>query len=207
MNSDVVNQVQQEQKHLEKEFPTNQILKRQGDGGKTINYLEAATVAQRLNDVFGYKWSIEVISEQVEGDEVVVKVRLKVTDGEKSHVKEAYGGTTRKRKRNGDGYANCLADDLKAAQSDAFKKAASLFGIGLYLYSSTGLENSKSQEENYEQHSNVTHLSRSGGYRPSSQPAPTTRPATAQHGTNNAFGGRPAIKPESQGFVQTARRY
>jgi len=38
-----------------------------------------------------------------------------------------------------------LADDLKAAESDALKKAASLFGVGLYLYSSTGYESNRRQ--------------------------------------------------------------
>lgn len=118
MENTELSPTQQRQKILEQKFPKSQVLKRPGDGGKVFNYIEAASVAQRLNEVFGYRWSIEVVSEQIVDDEIVVKIQLKVNDGTQIHTKEAYGGTNRKRKRNGEGYANALADDLKAAQSD-----------------------------------------------------------------------------------------
>jgi hypothetical protein len=61
-------------------------------------------------------------------EEVIVLGKLTI-DGV---TKMAFGGSSVT--RDNSGVEVSLADDLKAAASDAIKKAASLFGIGLELY-------------------------------------------------------------------------
>ena len=198
------------QKLLERKFPKSQVLQRPADGGKMINYLEAASVVQRLNEVFAFKWSLELISEHIQKDEIVVRVRLKVLDGSDAFVREAFGGVTRKHRRNGEGYANALADDLKAAQSDAFKKAASLLGIGLYLYSSTGFENQQ-EEPNNANRSNGTRAS--NGNQPKLYThrtvLPTSRPIHSTgyppNRTRSAFGNGVLFNTKGKTDISNAR--
>ena len=108
-------------------FPPELIKQRQGQGGKTLSYVETHAVIARLNDGCD-AWGFEIVEHQVLEEEVVVVAKL-TADGV---VKMAFGGTSITRDR--DGRAVSIADDLKAAASDAIKKAASLLGVGLELY-------------------------------------------------------------------------
>ena len=42
---------------LEKPFDPNQIKQREGNFGKTLDYIEGHSVIQRLNDAFDANWS------------------------------------------------------------------------------------------------------------------------------------------------------
>jgi hypothetical protein len=112
---------------LRKPFPPELVKQRQGQGGKTLNYIPTPAVIARLNEGCEV-WSFEIIEHQVLEDEVVVIGKL-TADG---IIKMAFGGSSLTRDRNG----KCVsvADDLKSAGSDALKKAASLLGVGLELY-------------------------------------------------------------------------
>lgn len=83
---------------------------------------------RRLNLAFEGCWSFEIVEYQIMENEVLVMGRIKADGIEKT----AFGGASIK-KKNG-GFVS-VADDLKAASSDALKKAASLLGLGLDLYS------------------------------------------------------------------------
>jgi hypothetical protein len=52
-------------------------------------------------------------------------------------VTKAAFGSSRITRDNRSGKAVALGDDLKAATTDALKKAATLLGVGLYLYDSS----------------------------------------------------------------------
>jgi hypothetical protein len=108
-------------------FPPELIKQRQGQGGKTLSYVETPAVIARLNEGCD-AWSFEIVEHQVLEEEVVVVAKL-TADGV---MKMAFGGTSITRDR--DGRSVSIADDLKAAGSDALKKAASLLGVGLELY-------------------------------------------------------------------------
>lgn len=112
---------------LTRPFPPELIKQRQGQGGKTLSYVETHTVIARLNEGCD-AWSFEIVEHQVLEEEVVVVAKL-TADGV---TKMAFGGTSITRDR--DGRPISIADDLKAAGSDALKKAASLLGVGLELY-------------------------------------------------------------------------
>jgi len=114
---------------LERPFPPELVRTRRGRGGAELRYVEGATVIERLNEAFDSQWSFEVVREDVREDEVVVLGRLTAS----SVVKMAFGSSDITRAHE-DGRPISLGDDLKAASTDALKKAASLLGVALDLY-------------------------------------------------------------------------
>ena len=116
---------------LEKPFAPDQIKQREGNFGRMLDYIEGHTIIQRLNDAFDAEWSFRIISHEVvkEVDEVLVLGELKAFD----IVKSQFGSSKIKRARE-TGEIISLADDLKAAATDALKKTATLLGVGLQLY-------------------------------------------------------------------------
>ncbi len=124
---------------LEKPFGPEQIKQREGNFGKVLDYIEGHAVIQRLNDAFDADWSFAIIRHEIlkETDEVIVVGELKAGEV----VKTQFGSSRITRARE-TGEVISLADDLKAAATDALKKAATLLGVGLHLY---GGNNSRSQ--------------------------------------------------------------
>jgi len=116
-------------KELSVPFPDSKIKRRKGNFGKQVDYAESVTVIQRLNDVLEGQWSFTIIDYRIEAEEVIVHGELKM-GGE---VHQQFGGSAITRTKEGNAIVS-LADDLKAAASDALKKCASSFGVGLYLY-------------------------------------------------------------------------
>lgn len=117
--------------------PRHEIKYRQGRGGLQFAYVEHGYVTERLNMVFGFNWDFEVVDKQILEDEVVVEAKLTVrTPGGQTIVKTQFGGADIKRHASGNknGRPLSIADDFKAAASDALKKCASLLGVGLDLY-------------------------------------------------------------------------
>lgn len=117
--------------------PKHEIKTRQGRGGMQFSYVEHGYVTERLNLVFGFNWDFEVVDKQILEDEVIVEAKLTVrTPGSQTIVKTQFGGADIKRHTSGakSGRPLSIADDYKAAASDALKKCASLLGVGLDLY-------------------------------------------------------------------------
>lgn len=112
---------------LTRPFPPEAIKTRPGAHGKTVSYVDIAAVITRLNEGFD-SWSFEVVSHKVDADEVMVLGKL-AGDGQ---TKMHFGGSSVT--LDGEGRAVSIADDLKAAASDALKKCASLFGVALEMY-------------------------------------------------------------------------
>jgi hypothetical protein len=117
--------------------PRREIKMRAGRGGMQFAYVEHGYVTERLNLVFGFNWDFEIVDKQILDEEVIVEARLTVrTPGGQTIVKTQFGGAEIKRHASGtrSGRPLSIADDYKAAASDALKKCASLLGIGLDLY-------------------------------------------------------------------------
>lgn len=117
---------------LEKPFGPEQIKQREGNFGKMLDYVEAHTVIQRLNDAFDARWSFEIVEQKImeQTDEVVVWGKLNADNVIKSQF-----GSSRITRNLQNGEMVSLADDLKAAATDALKKCATMLGVGLHLYS------------------------------------------------------------------------
>jgi hypothetical protein len=109
--------------------PFTQIKTRPGRNGKVLNYLEGHQVIARLNEAFNSNWSFRVLQHEIAQHEVIVLGELRVGE----LVKHAFGGSELTRARES-GKSLSVADDLKAAATDALKKAATLLGVGLHLY-------------------------------------------------------------------------
>jgi hypothetical protein len=108
--------------------PRREIRYREGPGGRTLAYVEHAYVTEKLNQIFGFNWSLEIMEQHIVNNEAIVKVRLMVrTAAGGEIVKEAYGGQVHQPNTE-------LANTIKGACSDGLKKAASLLGIGIDLY-------------------------------------------------------------------------
>lgn len=120
---------------LEKPFDPNQIKQREGNFGKMLDYVEGHSIIQRLNDSFEANWSFAILKHEVvkETDEVIVIGELSAG----GIVKTQFGSSRITRVRES-GEMISLSDDLKAAATDDLKKAATLLGVGLHLYSSDG---------------------------------------------------------------------
>ena len=114
---------------LSEGFPASEIKTRKGNFGNTLQYLESSTVIHRLNEVIP-NWNFKVIEHFQEKDEVVVLGEMSI-DG----VVHQQFGCSKVTKNKDTGAEISLGDDRKAAVSDAIKKAASMFGVGLNLHS------------------------------------------------------------------------
>jgi len=114
---------------LEQTFSEDQVRYREGSFGQTLAYVPGHVVIERLNQAFESLWSFEITAHEIHQDEVIVIGRLSAED----ITKTQFGSSKITRVRE-TGEMVSLADDLKAAATDAIKKAASLFGIGLHLY-------------------------------------------------------------------------
>jgi hypothetical protein len=112
---------------LSKPFRRDQLKQREGQRGKTLTYIDVAAVIERLNESCE-AWNFEVEKHEVHDGEAIVLGKL-TADGV---VKMAFGGSNITVDREGSVVS--IADDLKAAASDALKKAASMLGVGLELY-------------------------------------------------------------------------
>lgn len=142
-------------------------IKTRKQGGTTLSYIGGHTVIHLLNKAFGFGWSFEIVREDVvesvpkpatewvnrrkeykrdsngqiimEAQPPVVKVlgRLSVPG---YGVKEQYGSKVLI------GGATEQESAFKSASTDAMKKCASLFGIGLELWGEEGLEDDEPVE-------------------------------------------------------------
>ncbi|MFQ5693656.1 MAG: Rad52/Rad22 family DNA repair protein [Nitrospinota bacterium] len=123
---------------LEKPFEARQIKQRKGRFGDVLDYVEGHAVIQRLNDAFEGEWSFEVIAHRILKTEVLVLAKL--TAGRVSKMQFGSSRITFHREGQsptGDRVPVSLGDDLKAAATDALKKAATQLGVGLHLYGET----------------------------------------------------------------------
>ena len=115
---------------LERPFDAALVRTRKGGHGQTFSYVEAAEIVKRLNEGLDSEWSFEIVQHEIRDTEVIVIGKL--TTG--SIVKTAFGGSSITVSRETGAVVN-VADDLKSAATDALKKAATLLGVGLHLYS------------------------------------------------------------------------
>lgn len=139
---------------LSEPFP-REVERQLKKGGASLTYIPVSEVITRLNKVLGVDmWSYEVVSygrDSLDPDYIVAHVRLTVTfvptDSAPALtvVKDGIGGQKIKRTRAGD--IVDLGDEMKGAVSDALKKAAQHFGVGIYLARSEEAMNLEYVEE------------------------------------------------------------
>lgn len=121
-------------RQLSEPFPKSveKVLKK---GGVGLTYIPISEVINRLNVTLGPGcWQTRIISVQrdsIDTEFIVAHVELMAEIEGVLVVKHGIGGSKIKRMKSGD--IVDLGDDYKGAVSDAIKKAAQQFGVGLYL--------------------------------------------------------------------------
>ena len=130
--------------------PQKYIMQRKGRGNLLLDYVETNYVMGLLNAIFKFDWDSEIIEQIVDKDEgqIAMKVRITVrfADG-KVVTKTAWGGSDIKRMKQDKKMVD-FADDLKSAESDGIKKAASMLGICWDVYSGLTTSGKKKQTKN-----------------------------------------------------------
>ena len=115
---------------LQQPFDSALVKTRRGPNGKSLSYVEVSSYIVKLNEAFAHAWSFEIVGRERIGDEIIVEARL--TAG--GIIKTGVGGSSISRRRDG-GEPVSVADDIKAASSDALKRCCRLLGLGAELYS------------------------------------------------------------------------
>lgn len=122
--------------------PKEFIKERAGKGSRKFKYITVGYTIAMLNKTFSpIGWNFEIVEQIIDPTEVVVKGKLSVKFPNGFEVSKYQYGTkersikgTISRKTNTEIEGVPLGDTLKAAASDALKKCASMFGIGLDVY-------------------------------------------------------------------------
>lgn len=107
---------------LTRPFPREAIKQRKGASGKMLSYVEAHSVIRRLVEATSNNFQFRVLAVDIQDNLVLATVELEIAGNKRQHV-----GTQRMNGGNND-------DAVKAAISDAIKKCATLWGVGLELY-------------------------------------------------------------------------
>jgi hypothetical protein len=107
--------------------PFDDIRSRRGRGG-VYDYISWKDVVDRMNQVFGYRWSSNVVSQEVIDGNVIVRINVCVKDTENDDIfcQDGYGGAPL---REGEEAATAH----KSAYSKALKDACRKWGVGLRL--------------------------------------------------------------------------
>jgi len=100
-------------------------LKQRKQGGALLSYIEWHTAVKYL-DLFAAGWSYHVKSVQLVGNLVVVVTAISIPCAEGIVTREATGCEETDARGYGDSVSN--------SEAMALKRAASKFGLGLYLY-------------------------------------------------------------------------
>lgn len=98
-------------------------------GGMDQTYAPWTTYAQRLTDVLGMDWSFRIVREGFTATECWVLAEITALIDGREVTRQQYGSEPIVKGRD----AKPTTDLVKSTASDALKKAASLFGVGLYL--------------------------------------------------------------------------
>lgn len=123
---------------LTQQTPKDAIKTRKGKGGKMFHYVKHTWTTEQLNVAFNWSWSWEIMQWQIIPSldnpiEVFTLGKLTIHTPNGDIVKMQFGTSDVKRDREGKPLS--IGDDLKAASSDGLKKAASLLGLALDVYS------------------------------------------------------------------------
>lgn len=112
---------------LAKPIP-KRFLKTRQQGGAELTYIEWHTAVRFLDFYTGGNWSSEVRDIAEIGERIVVTVRVTIYAGDATVYRESTGTEFLGEKFRGYG------EPTTNAEAQAFKRAASKFGLGLYLY-------------------------------------------------------------------------
>ena len=118
---------------LLKKTPSQYVRQRPAKGGGVWHYVSGAYVRKVLNLMFGWDWDFEVLSEMIQGNQVIVKGKLTCRVNGKSIVKTQFGCKEIVMRKGTNEPLN-LGNDFKSATTDALKKCSAEIGIAGDIY-------------------------------------------------------------------------
>lgn len=108
---------------LRKPFERHEVKQRPAGGGRSVDYVEGHTVITRLIEATGNQFDVKVLKIEQSGELYMATVEVTIPGlGSRQHI-----GVQLVRDRDGE-------DIVKGCVTDAIKKVATLFGVGLELY-------------------------------------------------------------------------
>ena len=191
-------------------------IQQRSQGKTTLSYIGGHIVINLLNEAFGYQWNFEIVSEEIvqsipkfnkyakkgenplEAQPPVVKVLGRLTVPGMG-IKEQYGSKVLI------GGATEQESAFKSASTDALKKCASLFGIGIQLYGAFELaeELPVSEADIAAQYGTAAQAFQTPGVQAPVQPtAPVKQPEPApapQQEYHQPQEGQPVLNTQPQG--------
>ena len=118
---------------LLKKTPSQYVRQRPAKGGGVWHYVSGAYVRKVLNLMFGWDWDFEVLSEMIQGNQVIVKGKLTCRVNGKAIIKTQFG-CKEIMMRKGTNEPLNLGNDFKSATTDALKKCSAEIGIAGDIY-------------------------------------------------------------------------
>jgi len=114
------------------------LSERRGVGNKVFKYVPSEDIVDRMNRVFLGSWSTEVRDKEIIEDQILVCIRVYVTDpidNSKQYWHDGYASHPIARYTSGqnNGKAIDIGNAFKSAMSKAIKTAVSKWGVALYL--------------------------------------------------------------------------
>lgn len=119
---------------LLKKTPSQYVRQRPAKGGGVWHYVSGAYVRKVLNLMFGWDWDFEVLSEMIQGNQVIVKGKLTCRVNGRTIIKTQFG-CKEIIMRKGTNEPLNLGNDFKSATTDALKKCSAEIGIAGDIYS------------------------------------------------------------------------
>ena len=138
---------------LSRRFGVDKVKTRKGRGvGGTYLFIPAEAIIERLNEAFGFGWSFSIKdAKEVEGSILVHLAADFPTSTPHIYIhREVFGTTPVKCYSDGPnaGRAINLGDDYKIAHTDALKKIAASFGVGVEDINEAIARNNESYSNN-----------------------------------------------------------
>jgi hypothetical protein len=121
---------------LNKLYGKFNLSERRGQGNQMFKYIPNEEVIHRMNTVFAGNWSSEVLFTERVDDQIVLRVRIMITDPETNRVyyHEGYGSHQIARYTAGqnEGKIIDIGNSYKSAFSKAIVNASMKWGVGLF---------------------------------------------------------------------------
>jgi len=121
---------------LNKLYGKFNLSERRGQGNQMFKYIPNEEVIHRMNTVFAGNWSSEVLFTERVDDQIVLRVRIMITDPETNRVyyHEGYGSHQIARYTVGqnEGKIIDIGNSYKSAFSKAIVNASMKWGVGLF---------------------------------------------------------------------------
>ena len=109
---------------------------RPAKGGGKWTYVSGGYVKKRLNQIFGWNWSFQILDKFKEGGEVIVQGRLLIRGAKGVEViKEDFGKKEIQFMKNAPDKPVSIGNDYKSASTDCLKRCAYQLGLASDVYS------------------------------------------------------------------------